>query len=279
MQDISYTSLKEASGFLDSEEEEEELDVGTVKENSKFSLWIWMLLLKQTGLNIKRAKVQYFLGFMACFLVVFVVAILMTLIARTPIIFLRLSENDKGDRDMVVKPSLNTGYEKINVTMINDILDNQEIQRHTTSRLSFYSPILKPGSCTVDIVADPEWAYKHANESYHPCESNTAVMCIDVNCPGTYFMDASIYGIDFEKEKELLIGRQWELNDKLKEGEAYISSPLANDLNISIGDIVWTRWVLSDFVGNITWKGIMSEASGGDDCMSIWLYMLSINYY
>lgn len=46
----------------------------------------------QTIKQVQKNKVSYVLGFMACFIVVFVVSLLLTVLAKTPVAFLRLAE-------------------------------------------------------------------------------------------------------------------------------------------------------------------------------------------
>lgn len=52
--------------------------------------------------DIRKNKVNYSLGFFACFLVVFVVSLVVTIIGNTPIVFMRLAELQVGEVDMRV---------------------------------------------------------------------------------------------------------------------------------------------------------------------------------
>jgi hypothetical protein len=64
------------------------------------------------------------LGFCGCFLVVFVVAVMYTVLANAPLIFLRLAEINEGEMDAVVRPlavqdgslAYNRGYQYFNFT-------------------------------------------------------------------------------------------------------------------------------------------------------------------
>ena len=57
---------------------------------------IWAQLVRQTYRNIKRSKVNYCLGFTACFIVVLVVSLMVTVLSKSPLIFLRLAELQQG---------------------------------------------------------------------------------------------------------------------------------------------------------------------------------------
>lgn len=69
-------------------------------------------------------QVNYILGFCGCFLVVFVVAVMYTVLANAPLIFLRLAEINEGEMDAVIKPqyvrdgsiNYNRGYQHLNFT-------------------------------------------------------------------------------------------------------------------------------------------------------------------
>ncbi len=56
--------------------------------------------LSITFKRIKEAKVNYFLGFSACFVVVLIVSLMVTIISNSPVIFLRLAELQKGEIDI-----------------------------------------------------------------------------------------------------------------------------------------------------------------------------------
>ena len=58
--------------------------------------------LALTTPQICNSKLTYCLGFLACALVVFVVALMVSILAHTPVVFLRLAELDRGTRRGVV---------------------------------------------------------------------------------------------------------------------------------------------------------------------------------
>ena len=72
--------------------------------------------------DIKKNKVNYFLGFFACFLVVFVVSLVVTIIGNTPVVFLRLAEQQVGEQDMHVSSSAWNSDDRLNYSMVESIL-------------------------------------------------------------------------------------------------------------------------------------------------------------
>ena len=71
--------------------------------------------------DIRKNKVNYILGFFACFLVVFVVSLVVTIIGNTPVVFLRLAELEAGEMDMVVGAAKWSGWDALNYTAVESI--------------------------------------------------------------------------------------------------------------------------------------------------------------
>ena len=57
---------------------------------------LWPEFFFQTLKRIRQQKVNYCLGFFACFIVVLVLSLLVTVIGNAPVIFLRLAELRNG---------------------------------------------------------------------------------------------------------------------------------------------------------------------------------------
>jgi hypothetical protein len=73
----------------------------SISTNDSLSLrncHVWLQFIRQTWRNIRRAKINYCLGFSACFIVVLVVGLLVSVLSKAPLIFLRLAELNKGIR-------------------------------------------------------------------------------------------------------------------------------------------------------------------------------------
>lgn len=71
--------------------------------------------------DIRKNKVNYILGFFACFLVVFVVSLVVTIIGNTPVVFLRLAELEVGEVDMEVRAARWSGSDNLNYTAVENI--------------------------------------------------------------------------------------------------------------------------------------------------------------
>lgn len=152
--------------------------------------WMWILLLRQAWLNIKKLKLQYCLGFFACFIVVFVVSIMITLILRSPIIFLRLAEVKKSEIDVQTRIDSSIGYDKMNATLAKEILKNETIYdyTHSTSRFSFNQKVFRIENCQYNFLENYTLVYKSmTNET--SCERDSYSGCILNNCPNTLNYD------------------------------------------------------------------------------------------
>ena len=60
------------------------------------------MFLRFTWKEMRKRKVSYCLGTCSCFVVVFSVAFLMTILANVPLVFLRLAESEEGESDLVL---------------------------------------------------------------------------------------------------------------------------------------------------------------------------------
>lgn len=61
-----------------------------------FSIGLWWEFAIQTARRILQNKINFMLGFCACFIVVIVVALLITMIGQSPLVLLRLAELSEG---------------------------------------------------------------------------------------------------------------------------------------------------------------------------------------
>src|SRR5690554_5870386 len=107
-------------------------------------LYLWKEFAKQTLRRIRDSKVNYCLGFFACFIVVVTVSLLITIIDNTPVvtfstyfafilkIFLRLAELEGGELDILISSHKTNG--RLNYTLLAEHLDS------TDERFSFHSP-------------------------------------------------------------------------------------------------------------------------------------------
>lgn len=94
---------------------------GGVAAFLRWQLYLCHHYLLHTFNDIRKNKVNYVLGFFACFLVVFVVSLVVTIIGNTPVVFLRLAELDVGEMDMRIYAAPWSGSDSLNYTAIQDI--------------------------------------------------------------------------------------------------------------------------------------------------------------
>jgi hypothetical protein len=137
----------------------------TASSNARLSgLALWWQFIRQTGSNVRKSKVNYCLGFTACFVVVFVVALLVSVLAKAPIIYLRLGELNNGEVDVQLNAAPFTGYARFNYSLVAELL----AQNDAKGKYSYHTPrihlglyILAANSCRVRADPyDPTWKYR-----------------------------------------------------------------------------------------------------------------------
>ena len=93
--------------------------------------------IKTTINEIKKKKINYALGVAAVFVVVVSVGLLISIISRSPIMMLRISEIDHGEQDLVLRPSYTSRMDFLNYTMISQVLkDTDQPDALATPRLT-----------------------------------------------------------------------------------------------------------------------------------------------
>jgi hypothetical protein len=173
--------------------------------------------------------VYYCLGFCACFIVVVVVGLLLTIIGNTPIVFLRLGELTNGtlqsnlplipsgEVDIQTKSGGSSTGTKINHTLANELLT------YASTDYSYNSPryqktilALSESDCNFDVASAPlSWPYTGLLPD-DDCVFNET-NCFGFYCQAQQFK-ASLFLVDSEKEKRMYLGRNWEY-PKIDPGE------------------------------------------------------------
>lgn len=144
------------------------------------SPYVWLQFLRQTWLNIRSSKTHYFLGFAACWLVVVVVAVLISLLSQTPVIFLRLAESSRSEIDLSLNAATATGFTRLNYTLVKTIL-TEPSEQHSSPRRYRSRLFLNPNSCPFASTSDPSWLYTSKTSS------NCLSGCPITNCPNSYY--------------------------------------------------------------------------------------------
>ena len=137
---------------------------------------VWRQFLRQTWLNIRSAKVHYALGFFACCLVVVVVAVLISLLNQTPVIFLRLAETSRSEIDLKLDAFPASGFSRFNYTLAKSLLTDAD-EQFTSPRLSKSRYFIRvPDNCPYSHPNDPSWLYQPKTEN------NCINTCPNINC-------------------------------------------------------------------------------------------------
>ena len=97
---------------------------------------IFKAYLLQTLREVQRRKVNFALGACSCFIVVLVVAFMITLLTNSPVVFLRLAELNSGEMDIVMNSGDWTGFSSLNYTLLEDELKVKKDWTYHTPRIS-----------------------------------------------------------------------------------------------------------------------------------------------
>eukprot|EP01125_Pyxidicula_operculata_P017807 TRINITY_DN6288_c0_g1_i1.p1 TRINITY_DN6288_c0_g1~~TRINITY_DN6288_c0_g1_i1.p1 ORF type:complete len:684 (-),score=67.92 TRINITY_DN6288_c0_g1_i1:50-2053(-) len=209
---------------------------------------LWFQFIKTTFNNIRKAKINYCLGFFACFIVVFVVSILVTLLSQSPLIFLRLSELDNGEMDVMVKAGGWSGFSYLNYTYIETaILPDEPFNSHTPRRVNSVT-IYFGSECSDRDPNEVSWKYKPLGTDDY-CSSGSK-NCFEKHCPSTQ-RQVSLLMLNSEKEKKIGFGRDWPL-PSLQIGECYVHNGIKRGL--SVNDIIYVAIKSSQLVGSAIWE-------------------------
>ncbi|KAJ3080521.1 hypothetical protein HK102_002991 [Quaeritorhiza haematococci] len=240
---------------------------------------------KETGRN----PFQYCIGCTSVFLVVFAVALVMTTLSVTPLVFLTIAEGTQGEADLRVANLWGTGYSRLNYTMAAQQLAENPTSSSVSlssssaqSRFLFHSPryadeyalVYNPLSCA---GYDPNNYTLNSFSYYGPAASpdkslentpdevmkrqlrlncrNRPWRCMAEVC--TNYVDASMWWIDIQRERDLGMGRKWDL-PPLGPNEVYINQRLADVLGVGEGDIIYTT--LSFYTIPSTYRIIRTES-------------------
>jgi len=184
-----------------------------------------------TWKEIKKNKLGYVLGLLSCFLVVFVVGLMLSILDTTPVVFLRLAELSNGEIDLKLSAGGWTGYSLLNYTKIESLWGNspnsQRFQ-YSSARSTGVATITMPKYCVGDAQNLPsdqvDWKYDTdqcldiLEESSGDGEISEDVVemveeegnCFDLMCLPQ--MDVTLFVLDGKKEERMGIGRQWNLD-------------------------------------------------------------------
>uniref|UniRef100_A0A6B2KXH2 ABC3 transporter permease C-terminal domain-containing protein n=1 Tax=Arcella intermedia TaxID=1963864 RepID=A0A6B2KXH2_9EUKA len=192
---------------------------------------------------------NYCLGFSACFLVVFVVSVLVTILSKSPLIFMRLSELDNGELDVMIRPDTSK-YGALNYTQFQreDLPSNY---RSSTPRRVHDTSVYFSTDCPDQEPLALDWKY-HPNNDTDIC-GWFRMSCFEKHCTSTHY-SLTVIMMDSLREKEMLLGRDWML-PPLNRGEVYVSSGVVESAKAQVGDYVYYPFDLRS-VDELVWKNL-----------------------
>jgi hypothetical protein len=230
-----------------------------IKRNKRTNFALRLEFLRQTIKRLLSHKINYLLGFGACFIVVLIVSLLMTIISNSPVVFLRLAELSAGEIDIKVESASDSQH--LNYTLISQRLESaSEDFKYSTFRTELEISVISHSECSRNISAyDNSWKYEGLSSAqrckYYPTN------CFYEYCLGSRF-SSTLFLINSEKEKNINLGREWKLEKLTEPGTAYIRKSLAKALNVVIGDLIYIDLNAFDLVGENIWKSYSTNNSG-----------------
>ena len=123
-------------------------------------------------------KLSFFLGFLAITIVVFVTALLGSILAKAPVLFSGLAEEEYGEIDLILASLGSTGYSFLNYTRISTVLaspagsywqDREDAYHYHAPRLTTVGTLFNRDDCgrCADMTLNPndkEWIYFGVDE-------------------------------------------------------------------------------------------------------------------
>uniref|UniRef100_A0A6T6YUC0 ABC3 transporter permease C-terminal domain-containing protein n=1 Tax=Bicosoecida sp. CB-2014 TaxID=1486930 RepID=A0A6T6YUC0_9STRA len=186
------------------------------------------LALQYVGANTRRAPRSLVVGIATVALVVGFAALLQSVVQRSPLIFMRLQEDQTGDADMVLTPetSADSASPFLNASEISHILRNNPHVIGAAPRWLLLGSVLRQDEPLVNTSA---W----------------------------------ILIIDSEKEAEIGIGRNWGRR-RLGEQETYVSETVLLDLGVKANNGERVRLYI-DPIAFLSGLGVGGFGAGGGD--------------
>lgn len=220
--------------------------------------------LVQTIKEIKARKVNFCLGFLACFLVVMVVAFMVTILANAPVIFLRLAELTQGETDVILSAGDWSGYGALNYTLISGMLKEDTTTSYNSPRYQGETFLYTQKRCAAGLDPnDSTWKYLGTNTTYEcpddadTCSDADKIWCYE-QAPGKCFQDlcgtsafqAKLYVVDSAKEKRIGIGREWTLGS-IQEGKVFMISDIAAAMGLKEGSVFYMHINMSNYMPGV----------------------------
>eukprot|EP01028_Stygiella_incarcerata_P008990 TRINITY_DN40584_c0_g1_i1.p1 TRINITY_DN40584_c0_g1~~TRINITY_DN40584_c0_g1_i1.p1 ORF type:complete len:1002 (-),score=203.36 TRINITY_DN40584_c0_g1_i1:2080-5085(-) len=163
----------------------------------------WLSLLRLSLHEIRKRKLSYCLGFMACLIAVLVIAITVTIMNHMPAVFFLLGEAQEGECDLIVQTPLeendvrHPGALRFTAAFNLGVIPRESSPRIQIEAASFKSSVSSTSSRSADIVA---------------------------------FVT--------ELEDSMRLGRKWDY-DPIPKGRVFLAKQIARELGASEGSVIY----------------------------------------
>jgi hypothetical protein len=210
------------------------------ESRSRGNLRILRLYLVETGKEIKQRKLNFCLGSCSVFIVVLVIALLLTVLANAPVLYLSLAQQQNGEVDLL---------------MVNrDRLMDFEVA-NTTARASVGGISNTYGCPRLDWDVILRTAWRCSNYTGDPYTSN----CSDVL--GT---TGVAYAIHDAAERRAGVGREWSRSgfnstDGIPAGGVFLSSSLASSMGARAEDTVLLTVRMELLLTATVWQNMTAD--------------------
>eukprot|EP00007_Cunea_sp_BSH-02190019_P001337 CAMPEP_0174241540 /NCGR_PEP_ID=MMETSP0417-20130205/23696_1 /TAXON_ID=242541 /ORGANISM="Mayorella sp, Strain BSH-02190019" /LENGTH=1110 /DNA_ID=CAMNT_0015320789 /DNA_START=233 /DNA_END=3562 /DNA_ORIENTATION=- len=214
--------------------------------------------------EMRQNTCVYLLGFFSCFLVVFTVALLVSLLSHSPVVFMRLAELIRAETDLIVDAGDWTGHSFLNYTFITEVVDGvaevnvsvdgalharpsiaEEKYSYSTPRHWWSVKITGSGNCKRKDLDPYELGWKFLPTAEHHCHpERNPEDCFKSNC-GSLRSANKLLVLDSEREERISLGREFPEQGKIPKGHCRISSDLSVYSGVHVGGILYVEIPIS----------------------------------
>ena len=191
------------------------------------------LYVSETGKEIRQRKLNYCLGSCSVFIVVLVIALMLTVLANAPVLFLSLAEQQVGEMDLLLRNTdRRLDFETANATA-----------RVYGSRSTYGCPRL-------------EWDLLLVGTKY--CANYTGPYSSGCSAPSS---GGSAFAIHDAAERRAALGRAWtrsgfNATKGIGRSDVFLSASLASSAGVTGDDTVLLSFGLDALLGERAWANL-----------------------
>jgi hypothetical protein len=170
--------------------------------------------VSQTGKEIRRAPCSFCIGTTSVLLVTIVAAVVQTLLARAPLIFLRLAETQTGQIDVVLMPSAYSDTLYLNYSRFSAALtagpDAHASSFHAPRVSIPASRVFAGAVCAASPLAPVGWPDHRSDASWlYSSAAIASRVCSSGGRGGS--SELTLVAIDSAREAAMGVGRAWDI--------------------------------------------------------------------